>query len=41
MVIDHLMERKASVPNLPVKRSVRVGKILNFDGDDGTCKVAF
>ena len=45
MVTDHLMQRMGSVPNLPVKRSVSIGTMLNFDGDghghgDGTCKQA-
>ena len=39
------MERKGSVPNVPIKRSFSIGTMLNFDGDghehgdgDGTCK---
>ena len=48
MVIDCLMQRMGSEPNLPVKRSVPIGTMLNFDSDghrhgdgDGTCKQAF
>ena len=42
------MERMGSVPNLPIERSVSIGTMLNFDGDehghsdsDSTCKQAF
>ena len=42
---DHLTERIGSLPNLPIKRSVSIRTMLNFDGDghghghgDNTCK---
>ena len=40
-----LAERMGSIPNLPIKRSISTGTMLNFDGDrhgdgDGTCKQA-
>ena len=40
------MERMGSVPNLPIKQSISIGTMLNFDGDghrhgDGKCKQAF
>ena len=45
MVTDHLTERMGSLPNLPIKRSVSIRTMLNFDGDghghghgDNTCK---
>ena len=48
MVTDHLTERMGSVLNLPIKQTVSIGTMLNFDGaghghgdDDGTCKQAF
>ena len=48
MVTDCSIETMGSVPNLPVKRSVSMGTMLNFDGDehghgdrDGTCIQAF
>ena len=48
MVMDHLMERLGSVPNLPIKRSASIGTMLNFDGEghghgngDSTCKHPF
>ena len=31
--MDHLTERISSVLNLPVKQSISVGTMLNFDGD--------
>ena len=47
MVTDCLTERMGSVPNLPIKRSISIGRMVNFDGDghgdgngDGTCKQA-
>ena len=45
MVINPFKERMRPVPNLPVKWSISIGTILNFDGDghddgDGTCKQA-
>ena len=43
---DHLMAGMGSVTNLPVKQSVSIDTMLNFEGDghgqgDGTCKQAF
>ena len=45
MVTDHLTERMGSLPSLPVKRSISIDTMLNFDGDghghghgDNTCK---
>ena len=41
MEMDRLMDRMGSVPILPVKWTVTIGTMLNFDGDghgDGTCK---
>ena len=45
MVTDCLTERMGSVPNLPIKRSISIGRMVHFDDDgqgdgdgDGTCK---
>ena len=45
--MDRLMDRIGSVPILPIKQTVTIGIMLNFDGDgdrhgdgDGTCKQA-
>ena len=43
MVMDCLTKRIGSEPNLPIKRSISTGTMLNFDGDrhgDGTRKQA-
>ena len=45
MVTVRLMVRMGTEPILPIKRSVSIGTMLNFDGDrhgdgDGTCKQA-
>ena len=45
MEMDCLTDRMGSVPIsvpiLPIKRTVTIGTMLNFDGDgDGTCKQA-
>ena len=47
METDRLMDRMGSVPILPVKWTITIGIMLNFDGDgdrhgdgDGRCKQA-
>ena len=41
METDHLMDSMGSVPILPIKWTITIGIMLNFDGDgDGTCKQA-
>ena len=48
METNCLTERMGSVPIVPIKQTVIIGTMLNFDGDgdghgdgDGTCKQAF
>ena len=48
MVMDCLIEKMGSAPNLSVKWTISIDTMLNYDGDqhghgdgDGTCKQAF